>query len=193
MNQKQMLASKLMARSRRDMSPCYEINSNNTRSLVYAAVVGEVMETFGRWLNMCREEFVVIGGLAVSHWLKSRMTMDIDLMILSVPDDVPAFKRVRPHAFRDNSTHVEVETLTPQFINLSIERANLVFDTSIESDGVKVASPQALVVLKLQRWSRQDQADVELLLKHFPHPDPVLWILTDEEQKKLQSLTESTE
>jgi hypothetical protein len=32
------------------------------------------------------------------------------------------------------------------------------------SDGVRVASPQGLVALKLGRFSRQDQTDIETLL-----------------------------
>jgi len=171
------------------MAPCYEVNVSNTRSLVYATVVNEVMKTFGWWITFCPEDYVVIGGLAISHWLKPRMTMDIDVLLLSVPNEVPSFKRVRPHAFRNIDTHVEVETLTPPFINLSKERADLVFETAVSSDGIKIASPQALAVLKLARWNRQDQADVEQLLTHFNPPNPDQWKLTEDEIAKLQSVT----
>ena len=71
-------------------------------------------------------------------------------------ETVSGFKRTRNGAFQHNLTHVEIEVVSPSDINLSSELVKKVFDTAIVSNGVDIASPSALVALKLQRLKRHD-------------------------------------
>jgi hypothetical protein len=96
--------------------------------------------------------------------------MDVDVLFLtddSIPKEVSGFKRTRPSAFQHNKTHVEIELVTSLLIGISQELTQKVFDTAMISDNVKIASPSALVALKLHRFNRQDQADIEELMNHY--------------------------
>jgi hypothetical protein len=160
----------------------YQANVDASREFHHSVVVPEVRAALADWLRYANEDCVVIGGLAVSHWVRPRATMDIDFLVLDTNFEVRGFSKSRNHAFRHVSTHVDVEVLTPEFIKIPADRAKLVFDTSVELDGkVRVASPHALIVLKLYRYSRQDQADIAELLSNFGEPDQAIWQLTKEE------------
>ena len=50
-------------------------------------------------------------------------------------------------------------------INLSSELVKKVFDTAIVSNGVNIASPSALVALKLQRLKRHDIGDIVSMIE----------------------------
>lgn len=113
------------------------------------------------------EKPIIIGGLAVSFWSRPRMTMDIDVLVNSVPNkfDWPGFRKNRPHSMEHKTTGVEVETLTKEYIGLDHDLVQLIRETAVESDGLLVASAEGIIALKTNRWSRQDQADVEALIR----------------------------
>ena len=139
------------------------------RSIFESIVSKEVDQALKDWISDTNSNFVLIGGLALSFYVKPRYTMDIGVLFLStndIPDNVKKFKQHRQGAFQHNETHVEVETVTPKSINISIELAQDVFDTSEVHDGIRIASTSGMVALKLNRFSRQDQADIESLLKY---------------------------
>ena len=139
------------------------------RTLFESIVSNEVLETLTDWIENDKSNFVLIGGLALSYYVKPRATSDIDLLFLSV-DDIPEkvykFRKHRKGAFEHIKTNVEVEVVSPQTINTPLHVAQKVFDTSIETNGIKVASPSGIIALKLGRFSRQDQADIEALINY---------------------------
>jgi hypothetical protein len=117
---------------------------------------------------------LLIGGLAFSFWEKPRQTQDIDLLVLhpvDIPDNVTGFKRVRPHAFLHNKTHVEVEVVEPSTVNMSLELAGWIISQSVVDTSlgtvVHVANPSGITASKLGRWSMRDKADVDELMTHF--------------------------
>jgi len=137
------------------------------RSLYESVIHPAVIDTINDWKFACKSNYVLVGGLALSYYLKPRETEDIDLIFLSyddIPDKVFGFKRTRPHAFTHIRHHVEVELLTPEHLKISKSRFEVVFDNSILSDGVKVASPLSLIVMKLNRYSKQDRVDIYNLI-----------------------------
>lgn len=139
------------------------------RSLLESIVYPEVEQALSDWKNHCDSEYVLIGGLAYSFYGKPRQTQDIDLMFLSfdnIPDYVYGFKRNRNHSFQHNKTHVEVEVLDPEYLKMSNDLIKVIFDEAIESDGIKIASPKSLIVLKLDRYNTRDQSDIDDLLKY---------------------------
>lgn len=144
--------------------------NDGTRTLAQSVLVPEVLSALKDWASATstRLQVLLIGGLAVSHYVRPRATMDIDMLFLSasqVPHEVPGFKRVREHAFRHNTTHVEVEVLDTGFLKLPKNLFLALWqEVSKDESGFYIPSPTGLIALKLFRFSRQDQADIEALV-----------------------------
>jgi hypothetical protein len=142
-------------------------SNNGDRSLFESVMAPELIAALRDWVAQVPNG-VVIGGLALSYHVRPRMTQDLDVLFLNasdVPDQVGGFKRIRPHAFQHNRTHVEVEVITPDFVNIPTALAARVIATATLSDGIKIASASGLVALKLFRLSLQDKADIVALIK----------------------------
>jgi hypothetical protein len=151
----------------RDLTKMNSIN-DGSRTLFESIAIPEVEQALKDWKKQVGDKGVLIGGTAAGFYTKPRSTTDIDILFLSlsdIPTQVPGFKRTRPGAFQHNKTHVEVEVVTPSSINLTVELVQQVFDTSVLSDGIRVASPSGLVALKLFRMSRYDEGDVWSLIE----------------------------
>ena len=148
--------------------------NDGTRTLVQSVLVPEVRIALKDWAsgtptwNSKVRRALLIGGLAVSYYVRPRATMGIELLFLSadqVPNEVPGFKRIRSHAFRHNLTHVEVEVRGASFLMLPRELHLSLLGTAVNDEsGFYVPSPTGLIALKLFRFSRQDQADIEALV-----------------------------
>lgn len=141
--------------------------NDGTRSLFESIIIPEVIKTLSDW---CKADGpgVLIGGVALSYYVKPRMTQDADFLFISddaIPNSVRGFKKIRPHSFQHNKTHVEVELVTPQLVNVPVAIVEVAISSAMISDGVKVASPSSLVALKLYRLSMQDKADIIALIK----------------------------
>ena len=141
------------------------------RSLNESIVYPEVAETLEDWKanSNTQDSCVLVGGLALSYYLKPRPTEDVDLIFLSsddIPESVYGFTRPREHAFRHIKTHVEVEVLDPYFLKKDQDFFEQVFKESIISDGIRVASPRSLIALKLKRFSIIDRGDISNLLNY---------------------------
>lgn len=144
------------------------INDGN-RSIFESILLPEISDTLKDWKENNNSDFVLIGGVALSYYIKPRYTTDVDVLYLlkeQIPNKVNKFKYHRVGAFQHNKTHAEVEVVIPTSINVPIYIAKSVFDTCILRDGIKIASPSGLVALKLYRFNRQDQADIEQLKIH---------------------------
>jgi len=143
------------------------INDGN-RTLLESVLVPEVAEALEEWINNSRSNGVLIGGLALSFYVKPRTTQDIDILFLT-PGDIPTkvlgFKRTRKGAFQHNKTHAEIEVVVPATINISEQLAQKIFATAIEHDGIKIASPAGIVATKLGRSIIRDEADIVDLIK----------------------------
>lgn len=140
--------------------------NDGTRTLFESTMMPELTAALRDW-QRAHTKGVLIGGLALSYHVRPRMTQDLDFLFLSssdIPEKVPGFRRTRPHAFQHNKTHVEIELVTPDFVNVPREVAQKVFDTATVSNGIRVASATGLVALKLYRLSFQDKADIVALI-----------------------------
>lgn len=170
----------------------YGVNTGD-RPLLASVMIPEVEHSLKQWIrSLGVNSGVLISGLAISHWVKPRSTQDIYVLYIddySSPDEVPGFKRVRPHCFRNKDTHVEVEILSSEFLGLNKDLVREVVKNAVGSDGIKVASPEGLVALKLARFSRQDQADIESLMKYKGENfdmSPYEKFLSDEQKARLE-------
>lgn len=165
-------------------------SNDGNRTLYESIMMPELVSTLKDWKKIDAKA-VLIGGLALSYHVRPRMTQDLDFMFLSsedIPDKVSGFKRIRPHAFQHNKTHVEIKLITPDFVNVPKKVVQNVFDTSIESDGINISSVSGLVALKLFRLSFQDKADIVALINSGKNIDLTNFELPSEKMNQFYDL-----
>jgi len=153
----------------RNIGKMCDVNKGD-RSLSESIMSPEVILALNDWISNKIDNCVLIGGISLSFYVKPRYTEDVDVIFLSkddIPDTVFKFKRHRPSAFQHNKTHVEIELVTPELINTPKELVEKVFETSIIKDGIRIASPSALIALKMGRFNKRDQADIEDLVNYM--------------------------
>ena len=176
----------------RDLHSSNSLN-DGTRMLIESILVPEVAAAFKDWCKVTVDaKCVLIGGVALSHYVKPRSTTDADLLFMSqaeIPDALEGFKRHRPGAFLHKKTHVEIEVLTPASINIPENVAQAIYANARIENGVRIASPAGLVASKLKRFKLQDQADIEALcelgpIDLSPYPIPKDWLEKFEQFQK---------
>lgn len=166
--------------------------------LLNAALAPEVNKALQHWgqIEDAYKEGVLIGGIAVSMYSRARSTEDIDILYREesdVPDNLTGFRKFRAHSFRHNQTHVEVETLTPDFLRIPKSIVNQVFDTAVQVGTLRVASVEGIIALKLVSTRHKDLSDVITLLQHNPNIDMSSWNLDMLMQDKLDRAREIAE
>jgi len=140
--------------------------NDGIRSIYESIIPKEVMVALDDWKSSNTSNCVLIGGIALSYYIKPRYTEDIDLIFLTdedIPTNVYKFRRNRKHSFEHIKTGVEIELITPEHINKDSSLFESVFETSINSDGIKVASPLGLIALKLFRSKTNDRDRVDII------------------------------
>lgn len=160
--------------------------------LLKAALAPEVNKALQHWgqIEDAYTQGVLIGGIAVSMYSRARSTEDIDILYKEesdVPDYLNGFRKFRAHSFRHNQTHVEVETLTPDFLHIPKYIVDKVFDTAIQMGTLKVASVEGIIALKLVSTRHKDMSDVIVLLQHNPEVNMDSWNLGKLQLDKLSS------
>lgn len=138
------------------------------RSLFESIMAPEVIAAL-RDFSHAMDGGVLVGGIALSYYVKPRYTEDVGILYLSaslIPASVVGFKRNRLHSFEHLRTGAEIEVLTPEYIGISAEMTRQVVETAVEQHGMKVASPSGLVALKLARLNARGRADIIDLIKH---------------------------
>jgi hypothetical protein len=115
----------------------------------------------------------LIGGLAVGCYGYPRATKDVDFLIgdegfeehgggiVTFKDGMPIFVN-----------GVVVDVLADETVEDQVEEP-------IESEGIPIVDPEALVYLKLKAWRRRDQEDVVQLLKKGLNDRPIREYLQD--------------
>jgi hypothetical protein len=149
-----------------------KMNSINdgTRTLNESIMALEVLDALNDWKKNQPSQGVLIGGIALSFYVKPRYTTDADFLFLTtdeIPEKVENFKRHRKSAFEHKRTGVEIEVLTPSHIKVPANVAKIIIETSTEIENIRVASPSGIVASKLFRFSLQDKADIASLLKSY--------------------------
>ena len=167
-------------------------DSTLSRPLLESVIAPEVTAALKQWIGSAEVPGVLIGGLALSFYVKPRYTMDVDVLYLSdrdIPKNINGFKKTRTHSFQHKQTHVEVKVLSPEFLKIPTELANKIGETAVVSSGMKVASKGGLIALKLQRGNLQDQADIVALLQTGNvDMDPFRPLLNEKQKELLDKL-----
>ena len=165
--------------------------------LTQVALIPEVGHALNKWNAYSHRhglKCVLIGGLALSFYAKPRATEDVDILFLElsdVPDTVPGFKRHRTMALREDDTNVEIKLVV--FLSMLETLIPKVFATAVYHDGLKVASLEGMVALKLYgaanstRRMHRDLADVVAMLERAPELDMSGWPLNIEHLTALEN------
>lgn len=176
-----------------------QLANDGSRSLLHSILVPEVKHTLEEWRkDNAHAKAVLIGGVALSFYIKPRYTEDADFLYLHVadiPKTVKGFKAHRKGAFEEVRTQVEVETVSHESFNgaVPISIIRKVFDTAVTSDSIKVASKEGLVALKLYASRHKDDTDIVELLKAFPYIELDDWPLGATEKAHLKHLRKIAE
>lgn len=163
------------------------------------AVIPEVAHALLKWVRSTSENTgVLIGGIALSLYTKRpRATEDVDVMFLSedqIPEEIDGFTRNRQHAFKEKKTHVEIEVLTAQQVAIPKEIVEKVFHTAVSTCGLKVASLEGMIALKLfgslsAKRKHKDLGDVQRILEAQSAPvDMDDWPLPQALRKEFSEL-----
>lgn len=166
--------------------------NDGSRTLLESIVDREVEAATKDWIKRTDSDFVIIGGIALAYHHIPRYTQDLDVLYRQttiIPDNVEGFKRTCSGAYEHKKTGVEVELVTPGFINVPINIIEKVFDTAIQVGNSKIASKNGLIALKLlaipgrstTAKALQDKVDIMSLIEtggidisEFPLPEDAL-------------------
>jgi hypothetical protein len=169
--------------------------------LSHVALVPEVQHTLIQWIKAKVGPVapgILIGGLAMSFYAKPRTTQDIDLLFLSealIPLKMTGFRRNRKGAFENRDTNVVVEVITPESINLPSAVAQKVYQTARNHSNLKVASLEAMIVLKLfgadsKKRELQDLGDIVRMLESNPEVYLQDWPLSNVHRDRYEDAKE---
>lgn len=167
------------------------------RDIWGSILIPEVRKALLDWSKNDTSDGVVIGGCLMGIYGKPRNTTDGDVLYLngesSLPSQVEGFKRTRNHAFTHNSTGVEIEVLTPEYLKLSPDVVHYVRDSVVLSGGIKIVSRNALIVLKCQRLNPHDKSDIFSIFENMENfPSEILYLLDDKRKNILNELWEES-
>ncbi|MBF0505892.1 MAG: nucleotidyl transferase AbiEii/AbiGii toxin family protein [Nitrospirae bacterium] len=131
------------------------------------------------------EDYALIGGLALSAWVRPRTTRDVDLAViiskqLKWPDLISIMetrfhKRISIHKATPRATikekfsfisgHFQVDIIGTGDFNLAAEAIKNAVVAEVFDKKIKVATPEYLILLKLLPLSNQDTLDINMLAK----------------------------
>lgn len=160
-----------------------------------------------RDLMECCPEGVIVGGMAVSFYVKNpRTTKDVDIILLDKALDSSQFRQRfetvagKPLTVQHKETGIEVDLLLEEnpVLNRELLRATQARFRMIERAGitVRVAAPEMIIALKLRRAMNntalglQDRTDIVSLLNDNAGLDlsPIRELVAEEEGDLLDDL-----
>lgn len=131
------------------------------------------------------EDYALIGGLALSAWIRPRTTKDIDLIVVASKDikwkNVASIIETRLHKKvavqkMTQRTHIkeklsfilgqiEVDIISTKGFDLAEEAIKNSVVAKVFGKHIKVVVPEYLILLKLLPLSSQDTIDIRALVK----------------------------
>jgi len=131
------------------------------------------------------EDYALIGGLALSAWVRPRTTRDVDLAVIiskkikwsdlisiieSRFQKRTAIHKATPRAiikekFSFMSGHFQVDITGTKDFDLAVEAIKHAAVAEVFDKKIKVATPEYLILMKLLPLSNQDSLDISMLSK----------------------------
>lgn len=141
----------------------------------------ELMRFAGRFFDEEGVDYFIFGATAMNFWIPPRNTVDLDAVLCVDRRRARRLvEKLRARRFRITSTLARV-LLEGRMIKLPAGESELDLKLArsdherealarskvfaAEDFRLRIATPEDLVLFKLQSWRRQDQADVERLWK----------------------------
>jgi hypothetical protein len=122
--------------------------------------------------NNTIQNAVLIGGLVLVDGTIEKVLPGSDFIFLveneeSIPVSIKDLDNIKHGFFIRESSNIEINFVTANKINISQEFADLIFKTSYIKDNFKIASPSAIVALKLGRFLDRDEKDIVNLIQNY--------------------------
>lgn len=114
-------------------------------------------------------DFILIGGLAVSHYSPPRFTEDVDILLENelelekLKGVTSEVKWNRKHCFLFKG--MEVEVLTPEFLSLPGVVNSYIFKTKVSQGDFLIPSVEGVLLLKLHSLRDKDKEDINSVVK----------------------------
>lgn len=131
--------------------------NDGTRTIFESALSQEVAATLMEWSVTMPPSGILVGDVALSFYFKPRFTEDCVFLYL-------------PAANMPLNKVPGVEVITPELVGMSSELAQKIYDTSVLTDNLRIASRAGLIATKLLRFSLQGRADIDALLHTIRGP-----------------------
>lgn len=148
----------------------------------------ELLRFAGRFFVEEGVDHAVIGATAMSFWVPPRNTVDLDVMVRADKHrTVTVMERLRKNKFPVTKrltqsllggrmikiplgdTELDLRLCRTRHDQESMARAKTFRDAGGE---LRITVPEDLIIFKLQSWRRQDQADIERMLRQRKDLDP---------------------
>lgn len=147
----------------------------------------ELIPLMARFFSARNIRYFTFGGVSVSLWGRPRTTRDLDVVICVERADFPILVtelnklglRVTKSLARKmaegrivklpiGKTELDIKLCSTEHDLETLERAKA---AKFDDFKLSVASPEDVILYKLQTWRRQDQADIENLLENAREVD----------------------
>jgi hypothetical protein len=141
----------------------------------------ELMRFAGRFFDETKSDYYVFGATAMNFWIPPRMTADLGIVLcIDKRRARNVVAKLRTQKFRIDAMLTRL-LLKGRLITIPLGESELELKmgkspherealarSKVFADGdfrLRIAVPEDLILFKLQAWRRQDQADIERLLK----------------------------
>ena len=151
----------------RNISKMNHPNDGN-RSLFESILSHEVIETLTDWNTNFQGEYILMGDLALSYYIKPRFSDEIEILLIEESKSsqiIDGFEQINEYLFRHIKTSITLKLVTNKLLKLPEEIYLKVIETVQLSDKIKIASPFGIVIFKIESFNLQDKADIGSLLK----------------------------
>ncbi len=143
--------------------------------------LNELMRFMGLFLEEEAVDYYVLGATAMNFWIPPRNTVDLDIVLcIEKRRAVSLIRKLKQHKFPitkslarkffegrfikigKGDTELDLKLCETQHERESLARSKI-FDAN--DHRLRIAVPEDIVLSKLQFWRKQDQADIERMLK----------------------------
>ena len=142
--------------------------NDGKRALFESILSHEVIDTLTDWNINYLGEYILMGDLALSYYIKPRFSNEIEILLIdnSVSTiKVDTFEQLNEFLFRHIKTNIIIKLVTNGLLKLPKEIYLKVIETAQISDKIKITSPFGIVALKIESFNLQNKADIGALLQ----------------------------